>query len=118
MTERDIDKTVNDFVQAAKKHYAATMMGDPETTNRYARKLHGIFQKIVALGNDARDKLLAKTDDDDAAVAAMAAVYSLKYNTEKSLAALKRIASDPGIIGFEAQQAIKRWEEGAWQLEQ
>lgn len=117
MAEKDIDKTVNDFVQAAKKHYAATMTGDHESANRQAKELHKAFQNIVALGSDARDALLAKTNDDDAAVAAMAAVYSLKHNTERSLTALKRIAADPGLIGLEAQQALKRWEEGTWQLE-
>jgi hypothetical protein len=117
MALHSIDSIIVAFVEASKSHYDATMAGDHEAANKQAKELHNLFQKITSLGTDARKALLAKTEDDDMAVVAMTAVYSLKYDTERSLAALKRIADDPSLIGFEAQQAIKRWEEGSWQLE-
>ena len=47
----------------------------------------------------------------------MAAVYSLKYDPSKSLKALRNMVKEDGIIGFQAEQAIKRWEEGTWKIE-
>jgi hypothetical protein len=57
------------------------------------------------------------TESPNLAVAEMAAVYSLKYDPLRALAALRRISQEPGLIGFGARQAIQRWEEGSWQLE-
>lgn len=76
-----------------------------------------MFLKIAKVGEEARNALLSLTDGEDIAVAAMVAVYSLKHNPERSLATLRRIAKESGIIGFEAEQAIQRWENGDWQIE-
>jgi len=49
-------------------------------------------------------------------ISSMAAVYSLKYAPEESISVLTRIAKEPGLSGFEAEQAFQRWKEGAWDL--
>ena len=80
--------------------------------------MHQAFEEIIAIGENAREALLAQIDNKDDSVAVMAATYSLKYAPVKSQAVLRRIAKDnTGIVGFGAAQAIQRWEEGAWQLE-
>ncbi len=117
MTLHDVDEAVSAFVEATKLHYQATLAGNYKITNKYAQIIDEAFRKIVAMGVEARQALLANVDDDDNAVASMAAVYSLKFNPERALDALRRIADKPGLIGFGAQQAIQRWEEGTWQLE-
>jgi len=58
---------------------------------------------------------VALTEDEPAA--GMAAAYSLKYDPDRSLTVLKRLAKDPGLLGFEASETIKRWKSGEWQLE-
>ena len=117
MVDEGIDKLIEDFSAAARKHYEATMQGRWQETNRQARNISRAFHKIIEAGDRARQALLAQMYNDDLAVAKTAAVFSLKYDTERSLEVLQRIAKVPGIIGFGAEQAILRWEEGEWQLE-
>jgi hypothetical protein len=112
-----IQKTVSSFADAAKKHYDAELVGDYKTANTQAKKIHKSFTEIVKLGEDARKALLDLVDTEVLPIAAMAATYSLKYRPERALAVLEKIAKEPGLIGFEAEQAIKRWKEGSWQLE-
>jgi hypothetical protein len=47
----------------------------------------------------------------------MAAACLLRYRTEECLAILCAVARKPGLPGFEAAEAIKRWGEGAWHLD-
>lgn len=118
MTMKQIDRLISDFKQAAKKHHSVTMSGNSRQVNRQAKRIHRTFLRIVKIGESARKELLAQIDNEDDAVALMAATYSLKYDPEKSKAKLRQLARDnKGIIGFEAEQAIQRWEEGMWQLE-
>lgn len=115
--KRTLDEYLEVFVDAAAQHYEATLEGNWRKTNRCARKVDTAFRHIIEFGNEGRESLLALTDNANLAVAKMAAVYSLKYGTQQALATLRRISQEPGIMGFGAQQAILRWEEGAWQLE-
>jgi hypothetical protein len=117
MGENQIDKLIAVFANAAKEHYAAIMRGDWREANKQAKRLSNAFHEITAIGERARREFLALVDSEDLAIATAAAVYSLKFNTERSKAALQRIATEPGMIGFRAQQALQRWDEGAWQLE-
>jgi len=116
MTKNQIKKLVKEFEDASKKHYAATTRNS-RYANIQARRINRIFSQIVEIGDDARVELLKLTENENDHVASMAAVYSLKFNPEKSLSALYRVSKKTGLIGFEAEQAIQRWKEGTWQLE-
>ncbi len=118
MSQRQIDKLVAHFVKAARKHYEATMTGNWRETNKQAKRIRKAFQGIRKIGENARQALLAQTENQDLAVASMAATYSLKCNTQQAQTVLQRIAKEPGIIGFEAQQALQRWKEGDWHLDE
>lgn len=118
MEQDKTDKLIEHFVQAAITYHNATMSGKSKIVNRQAKRLHQIFLEIIEIGEDARSALLSLTDHKDDSVALMAATYSLKYDTLKAKSALSRLAKENhGIIGFGAEQALMRWEEGAWQLE-
>lgn len=111
-------KVVDRFIDASKKQHISIMAGDSTKANIQAKRIYKAFLEIREIGNEAREALLEQVDNTDDGVASLAATFSLKYNTEKSLNALKRISEqNTGIIGFEAQQAILRWKEGSWQLE-
>jgi hypothetical protein len=118
MTQKQVDKLITDFVEAAKKHYEATMVGNWRETNKQAKRIRKVFQGIKSAGENARQALLAQTENQDLAVASMAATYSLKYGTQQAQMVLQHIASEPGIIGFGAQRALQRWEEGDWHLDE
>jgi hypothetical protein len=112
-----IENLIQDFVRFTENHYKATIVGDWREANKNAKKVHKTFLHIVKLGIEGREALLALTENESSYVALMAATYSLKYNTEKALATLKKFTNTPGFAGFGAQQTIKRWDEGTWQLE-
>ena len=116
MEDSKIQELLDKFIQAAKKHQDSSLV-DWRTANAEAKKLQQVFLELTHGGQVAREALLRLVDSEECAVSLMAAVYSLKYNPVKSLAALKKLEKQPGFIGFQAEQAIKRWEEGSWQLE-
>lgn len=94
------------------------MAGDWQENNKWAKKQAKAFQQIIAIGDIAREELLTLLEHENLNVVLNAAVFSLKYDTEKSLTALEKIAAtDSGIVGFRAEQAIQRWQEGSWRLE-
>ena len=118
MTEQKIEVLVEKFIRAAKNHYVASLAGDWIIANREAKTIRKTIKKIKDLGENAREALLVQTESKDLAVSAMAAVYSLNYAPEESISVLTRIAKEPGLIGFEADQALQRWKEGEWNLEE
>jgi hypothetical protein len=118
MMEPMIEELMEKFTQAAKSHYRASLSGDWRTANKEAATIRKTIKGLISLGETAREALLAQTDSIDLSVCAMAAVYSLKYAPEKSISVLTSIAQEPGLIGFEAQQALQRWKEGEWSLEE
>ena len=117
MTDKQIGRLISEFVRSAEKHYRATLAGNSKQTNAQAKRIRKVFQEIVKSGDDARVALLEQIHNENDGIAIMAATYSLKFNPKESLATLRRISQKPGWIGFGAEQAIKRWEEGNWHLE-
>ena len=66
---------------------------------------------------EAREALVEMAERGEDAASLMAAVYSLKYDPDRSLRVLARFSVHPGVAGFQARQAVKRWKSGEWQLE-
>jgi len=110
-------KLVGQFAEAAEKSYEAMLKGDWRENNRWVKRQVSAFQQIIEIGDIARAELLTLLEDKNLAIAKSAATFSLKYAPERSIATLTRIAKEPGMLGFEAKQALQRWEEGSWQLE-
>jgi len=117
MIESKIALLIEKFAQSARNHYNATLVGDWRSANKEANNIKKIYKNLQKMGIPAREALLAQIDNEDVSVSAMAAAYSLRYAPDKSLSALKRLATIPGLIGFEAKQAIMRWKEGTWQID-
>lgn len=108
---------VEQFAEGAEKSFEAMMKGDWRENNKWVKRQIKAFQEITAIGDAAREELLTLLEHENLRVASAAATFSLKYATEKSIATLERVAQEPGMIGFGAQQALQRWKEGSWQLE-
>lgn len=103
------------FCAAAAAHHDALEAMHEERANSHARMIAGLYNALLGEGPDGPAGLLALTDSDSPVVAGMAAVYSLSENPERSLAALRRLAAEPGLLGFRASVAIERWETGRWE---
>ncbi len=90
---------------------------DAKTGNKHARRRIAAFRKLRAMGDSGREALAVLLRDPRPNVRTMAAAYLLRYKTADALAVLRELSSRRGMIGFEASEAIKRWEEGTWQLD-
>ncbi len=115
--KHDYKKLVEQFAEAAEKSFEAALKGDWRENNKWVKRQVKAFQQIIEIGDVARDELLTLLEYENLAIAKSAAVFSLKYATQQSIVTLKKIAQEPGMLGFEAKQALQRWEEGNWQLE-
>lgn len=115
-TETRISKLLAAFIDSAIKHQTLSLV-EWKSANKEARKLQKIFLELKSLGQPGREALLGLVSHKDLSVSLMAAVFSLKYNPDKSLKALRKLVKEHGFIGFQAEQAIKRWEEGTWNIE-
>ncbi len=114
MTDDRIRRLINRFATAAKAHHEALEALDDVDANRHARIITGLYDAIVSEGEAGREGLLTLLDSRDDAVAGMAAVYSLRYRPERSVAVLRRLAAGEGLLAFRASVALQRWEEGEW----
>jgi hypothetical protein len=117
MSDRNLDSLIDQFITASTSHYSASLVGNWRIVNKEVSKIKKIVDHIRSFGADGQNALLVQLENQNPSVAAMAAIYSLKYNTEKSITALQKITTEPGLLGFEAEQALLRWKEGEWNLE-
>lgn len=112
-----IQKLIDTFAAETRKHYVATLKGDWKQTNKHAEEISTAFQAITQIGEEARNALLQLAMGEDEVVASMAATYSLKYAPNEAVLVLNQIARRSNLLGFEAAQALQRWQERTWQLE-
>jgi hypothetical protein len=109
-----LQRLLQRFVIAAQAHHAALEGLDAERAEAQARMLAGLYEALAGSGNPGLEKLLALVDSSDPVVAGMAAVYSLRRDSGRCLRTLRRVATEPGLLGFRAAMAIERWEAGEW----
>lgn len=114
MQDDKLTRLLHRFAVTATAHYRALEEMDEARANTCARMIDGLYRSIIGTGESGRGALLELADDDDPVVAGMAAVYSIRYDSMRSLSTLERIAREPGLLGFRARTAIERWESGEW----
>lgn len=112
--EARLKRLLHRFALAAQAHNAALEAFDAERAEIQARMLTGLHEALVNSGEQGLKKLLELVDNSDPVVAGMAAVYSIRLDNDRCLAALRRVAAEPGLLGFRAKIAIERWESGEW----
>ena len=108
---------VRQFAEAVVAQDECLERGDAKTGNRHARRQFAAFGKLRAMGDSGREALAALLQDPRLNVRTMAAAFLLRYKTAEALAVLREAAKGTGLIAFESEEAIKRWEEGTWQLD-
>ena len=102
------------FSVAAAAHHEALEALDEARANAQIRMVAGLYEALLREGAIGREGLLALVGDATPAVAGMAAVYLLHLYPDRCLAALRRVAGEPGLLGFRAMVAVERWEAGDW----
>ena len=113
--DEKLDRLLSRFAMAARAHNDAMESMDEEGSNTHARMVALLYERLVSTDATGEEKLLTLLDSDNPVVAGMAAVYGIRLNPERCLATLRRVAEEPGLLGFRASQAIERWESGEWE---
>lgn len=115
MPDDKLTRLLHRFAIAAMAHHEALEVMDEEGANAHARVISGLYRSIIGAGESGREGLLAMVDDPNPVVAGMAAVYSIRYDSDRCLAVLARLALEPGLLGFRAGVAVELWESGEWE---
>jgi hypothetical protein len=114
MNDEKLALLVRRFAIAAQAHQTALEDMDDVRANAHARVISGLFAAIIREGDAGREVLLALLDSENRVAAGMAAVYSIRYNPSRSMAVLRLLAEEGGLLGFRASVAVERWENGEW----
>ncbi len=116
-TRKQIERWVDQFADSTVMQTDAILTGDARIGNKYAERRVAAFAKLRALGDDGREALLRLLNHPRRDVRVGAAAYLLRYRTDMALAVLREESKGKGLASFEAEQAIRRWEEGDWHLD-
>ncbi|MBL0224278.1 MAG: hypothetical protein IPQ16_01460 [Geobacteraceae bacterium] len=115
MKDEKLPVLVRRFAVAARAHHSAVEDMDEGRANAQARAIQGLYATITHEGDAGREALMVLLDSENQVVAGMAAVFSLRYCTHRSLEVLRRLAASGGLLGFRAGVALERWENGVWE---
>lgn len=113
----DVDKLsrlLKRFGAAAGSHHEALEEMNEERANAHFLMIDRLYKCILNQGPAGKAGLLDLVDSDAGVVAGMAAVYALQEHPERCLAVLRKLAAEPGLLGFRASVAVERWETGTW----
>jgi len=94
-----------------------TIWNEGRSGNAFARKSIRAFEKLREHGNAGRDAFAILMTDLRPDVRVAAAAYMLRYRHEEAMEVLRQAAARDGMVGFEAGEAIKRWNEQVWSLD-
>ncbi|HEX8439080.1 DUF2019 domain-containing protein [Archangium sp.] len=112
-----LGKLVNDFSRHVAAQTDAVFRGDARTGNLHAKRYVAAFEKLRGHGDAGRAALMVLLTHPRMDVRVAAAAHLLRYRTAEAKAVLQEVAKGEGLAAFEAQEALKRWEEGAWALD-
>jgi Domain of unknown function (DUF2019) len=91
--------------------------GDANSGNQHAKAYMAAFDRLRSAGDEGRDALSVLLQHDRPAVRVKAAAYLLRHRTREAKEVLASEARGKGLTAFTAQQVLKRWEEGVWNLD-
>jgi len=115
LQQNHLDTLLRRFAIAARAHHAAMEAMDADRAGRHARMTGALHQSIMAAGEPGKERFFSLLEHPDPAVAGMAAVYLITSDSVASLTTLRRVAKEPGLLGFRAAAAIDRWLNGEWE---
>ncbi len=114
----DFQTLVDQFAEAVTaQHKALWERADHKTANKFAKRYLAIFMRLREHGDEGRDALAVLLNHLRPEVRVATAAFLLRHRTEAAQAVLRAAARRPGVIGFQASEALKRWEEGVWALD-
>jgi hypothetical protein len=116
-TVKRIDRLVQELAENEMAQNDAILRGDAKTGNKHAKRRIRAVKALQALGDEGRDALIPLMYEGRPDVRVVAAAYLLRYRHDDARRVLEELARGQGLAAFGAQECLKRWEEGAWQLD-
>jgi len=110
-------KLVAQFAEHVAAQTDEILRGDARTGNRHAKRYIEAFTRLRAMGDTGRDALVPLLHAERPDVRGMAAAFLLRHRHGDARAVLEQLAAGVGLAAFGASECLKRWEEGAWQLD-
>jgi hypothetical protein len=112
-----LEELAEQFAWHVQAETEAGWRGDVKAANKYVKKYAAAFKKLRAHGDAGRDALAVLFKHPRMDVRVTAAACLLRHRTAEAKAVLEEAAKGEGMVPFEAQQALQRWEEGTWALD-
>lgn len=113
-----LEHWVKQFAESAAANTDAIMVhSNAKLANKHTDRMVAAFNKLKSAGNNGRDALMALFQHERMDVRTAAAAFLLRYRTAEAKAVLEEAAKGRGLVPFEAQECLKRWEEGTWELD-
>ena len=112
-----LEKLAQDFSNNVIAQTDAIRLGNSKNGNKYAKNYIRVFKVLQSYGNEGREALVPLMWNSREDVRGMAASFLLKYRQEEALTVLQELAKGEGLVAFSAQETLKRWKEGTWQLD-
>jgi len=112
-----IEKLIQQFADNVVAQTDAIRRGNARTGNQHAKRYIRAIKTLQSFGDQGRDALVPLMHEGRDDVRAMAAAFLLRHRHEEARRVLEDLAHGEGFVAFEASEALKRWEEGTWQLD-
>ncbi|MFL5347223.1 MAG: DUF2019 domain-containing protein [Hyalangium sp.] len=112
-----LEELVEQFAYHVQAETEAGWRGDVKAADKHVKKYTAAFKKLRDHGNAGRDALAVLLEHPRMDVRVTAAACLLRHRTAEAKRVLEEAAKGEGMIPFEAQQALQRWEEGTWALD-
>jgi hypothetical protein len=115
---------MNDAVKGPVERFAKAVMDHGDSMKRggsdpgqHVRAYVAAFEELCCLGDQGRGALSSLFTHPRADVRIAAAAFLLRYDHNRAKRVLETEAKRTGPDAFVASQALKRWEDGTWDLD-
>jgi hypothetical protein len=109
-----IEQLVEKFAEHVIKQDAAETV---DQGNRHALATGKVFDELAKHGDAGRDALSRLFSHPHRYVRCLSATFLLGYKNEAATAVLKELSRGTDLIAFGAEQSIKNWQSGDWELD-
>lgn len=108
----DLESEIAAYATAAREHGEATTAGDAPAANRAYDRLERSWKCIQSSVDDWRALFFNLLEHNEPWVRLWAASHVIHSDPHRSLAVLRKLSREPGLLGFGAQMTIETWEKG------
>jgi hypothetical protein len=108
---------VDQFAELVALRSAALKHANSDEANRCARMTVAVFHELTSFGDAGRDALSRLFSHPSNSVRVAAAAWLLRHRHLEAMDVLREVARGDDMDAFRAQECMKRWNEGAWQLD-